>query len=99
MVTEAEIVTGLLSSAVKLAVPLLLAAIGEIFSERSGVLNLGMEGMMLGGASAAFIGAYFFNLWVGLLLGMLVGGVIGVIMAFMSVILRRNQIVVGVVLT
>lgn len=99
MVTEEEIVVGILSSAVKLAIPLLLAAIGEIFSERSGVLNLGMEGMMLGGASAAFIGAYFFNLWIGLLLGMLVGGIIGVIMAFMSVILRRNQIVVGVVLT
>ncbi|MFH1821037.1 MAG: ABC transporter permease [Methanobacteriota archaeon] len=99
MVTETDIIIGLLTSAVKLAVPLLLAAIGEIFSERSGVINLGMEGMMLGGASAAFIGAYFFNLWVGVLLGMVVGGVVGFIMAYMSVILRRNQIVVGVVLT
>ena len=89
----------MLTSAVKLAVPLLLAAIGEIFSERAGVLNLGMEGMMIAGASAAFLGAYFFNLAVGVALGMLAGGIVGLIMAYMSVVLRRNQIVCGVVLT
>ncbi len=96
---EETIIVGLLASAVKLAVPLLLAAIGEIFSERAGVLNLGMEGMMLAGASAAFLGAYFINLAAGLALGMLAGGIVALIMAYMSVVLRRNQIVCGVVLT
>lgn len=89
----------MLTSAVHLGIPLLLAAIGEIFSQRSGIINLGIEGMMIMGASAAFITAYFLGLWPGVIIGMIAGGILGLIMSFISITLRRNQIVCGVVLT
>lgn len=81
---------------VRLAAPLLLAALGETFAERSGVLNLGIEGMMLMGAITGFwITVFTQNLLLGLLAAMVAGGLMGLLMAFMSVTLRVNQIVAG----
>lgn len=75
---------------------LLFATIGEIFSERSGVLNLGVEGMMLIGAMAAFSTALKTgNPWLGVLVAMLAGGLVSQIHAFISITLQADQVVSG----
>jgi ABC-type uncharacterized transport system permease subunit len=78
----------------------LYATIGEIFAERSGILNLGVEGMMLMGALTAFATTYsLHSLWAGVLAGMLAGGVFALIHGFFSIALRVNQVVSGLALT
>jgi len=78
----------------------LYAALGEIVTERSGILNLGVEGMMLVGALCGFAGTYAFkNLWLGLLVAVLAGGGMALIHAFFSISLRVNQVVSGLALT
>jgi ABC-type uncharacterized transport system permease subunit len=79
---------------------LLFATLGEIFAERSGVLNLGVEGMMLIGAMSAFsMAVYTGNPWLGLLLAMLVAGLISQIHAFITITLQADQVVSGLSLT
>jgi simple sugar transport system permease protein len=79
---------------------LLFATIGEIFSERSGVMNLGVEGMMLIGAMTAFSTAIATgNPWLGLLAAMLVAGLLSQIHAFISITLQGDQVVSGLALT
>jgi general nucleoside transport system permease protein len=79
---------------------LLFAAVGEIFAERSGVLNLGVEGMMLMGAVAGFSTAVSTgNAWLGLALAMIVGGLISLIHAIVTIHLRADQVVSGLALT
>ena len=88
-----------LAASVAAAVPIALAALGELLSERSGVLNLGVEGMMLIGAVTAFqAGDSSGNLWVALAVGALAGAVFSLIHAFLCVTLRANQIVSGLAL-
>jgi len=80
--------------------PLLFATIGEIFSERAGVMNLGIEGMMLIGAMSGF--AVWFNtgsLMFGLLVGMLLGGMLALLHAFITITLRADQVVSGLAVT
>ena len=80
--------------------PLLFATLGEIYAERSGVLNLGVEGMMIIGALSAFAVAYTTgNPWLGVLVSAVVGGAFSLIHAFASVTLRANQVVSGLALT
>ena len=80
--------------------PLLLATLGEIYAERSGVLNLGVEGMMIVGAFSAFAVAYATgNPWLGILVSAAVGGAFSLIHAFASVTLQANQVVSGLALT
>jgi len=96
ILSEAFIVS-LLAATIRTSSPILLGAIGEIYSERSGVLNIGLEGQMLMGALFGFLGAYYLgNHWLGLGCGMLAGGVIAVILAFLCVSLYANQVVTGV---
>ncbi len=91
---------GILASAVRWATPILFAAVGEVFTERSGILNLGLEGIMLMGALGGFVGAYNSgSLWVGLLVAMLVGMAMGLLMAFVSVTAKANQVVAGLGIT
>ena len=72
------VLIGILSSGIRLATPYLYAAIGETFSQRSGVLNLGVEGRMLLGAFAAFyVSLTTGNLWLGMLAAVLVGAAMG----------------------
>ena len=79
---------------------LLFAAIGEIFAERSGVLNLGVEGMMLIGAVAGFsIGVSTGNPWLGVLVAMLAGGLLSLVHGVMTIHLRADQVVSGLALT
>jgi ABC-type uncharacterized transport system permease subunit len=85
-----------LAGAIRLATPIAFAAIGETIVERSGVLNLGIEGMMLVGALAGIAGAHYVSPWVGVLAGGLAGALCASLMAF--AVLRRgaNQVVVGI---
>ena len=83
----------IVASTLRIATPILLASLGGVMSERSGVLNIGLEGMMLMGAFAAAAGSYFLGPWPGLLFGVLVGGLMGLVHAFMSVTVRANQII------
>jgi simple sugar transport system permease protein len=83
----------LFASTLRIATPILLASLGGVMSERSGVINIGLEGMMLMGAFAAAVCSYFLGPWPGLLLGVFVGGLLGLLHAFMSVTVKANQII------
>jgi len=88
---------GILASGIRLATPYLYAAIGETFGQRSGVLNLGVEGQMLLGAFAAFYVAFKTeSLWLGVLTAMLVGGLMGLAMAYVTVNLKAQQGISGI---
>lgn len=79
---------------------LLFATLGEIFAERSGILNLGVEGMMLLGAMSGFsVAVKTGNAWLGLLVAMIVVGLISQIHAFITITLQADQVVSGLSLT
>jgi simple sugar transport system permease protein len=79
---------------------LLFAAIGEIFAERAGVLNLGVEGMMLMGAVAGFSATLATgNPWIGLVAAMITGGLMALLHAIVTISLRADQVVSGLALT
>jgi len=89
-----------LSRSLAYGTPLLLGTLGEIYAERSGVLNLGVEGMMIMGAYSAFTTAYITgNPWLGILVAAVVGGAFSLIHAFTCVTLKANQVVSGLSLT
>jgi simple sugar transport system permease protein len=91
------VLIGILASGIRLATPYLYAAIGETFSQKSGVLNLGVEGQMLLGAFAAFyVSLKTGNLWLGLLTAMLVGALMGLAMAYVTVNLQAQQGISGI---
>lgn len=81
------------ASTLRIATPILLASLGGVMSERSGVINIGLEGMMLMGAFGAAVGSYFYGPWTGILIGIAIGGLMGLIHAFMSVTVKANQII------
>ena len=90
----------LLFGAITAAVPLLLAGLGEQMSEKAGVLNIGIEGMMIFGAYIGFVAAFYSDsLWLGFLAGAAGGMVVASIMALLCVRLGLNQIVIGIGLT
>ena len=90
----------LLFGAVTAAVPLLLAGLGEQMSEKAGVLNIGIEGMMITGAYVGFVGAFYSeSLWLGFLSGALGGMAVALVMVLLCVRLGLNQIVIGIGLT
>jgi simple sugar transport system permease protein len=93
----ATVLIGILASGIRLATPYLYASIGETFGQRSGVLNLGVEGQMLLGAFAAFYVVLITeNLWLGLLVAMLVGAAMGLAMAYITVNLSAEQGISGI---
>ena len=88
--------SALVAATLRYATPLLFAALGGLISERSGVINVGLEGQMLMGCFWGIYGADLLHSWVwGLLVGMIAGGALGVVHAFFSIHLRANQIVSG----
>jgi len=92
--------TALLFGAVTAAIPLLLAGLGEQMSEKAGVLNIGIEGMMISGAYLGFVGAYYSGSFgVGFLTGALGGIAVAALMALLCVRIGLNQIVIGIALT
>ncbi|MEQ8226140.1 MAG: ABC transporter permease, partial [Candidatus Eremiobacterota bacterium] len=92
-------ITGLLSASIRMASPVIFAAIGEIYSELSGVINIGLEGIMLTGCLAGFIGTYYTgNIFSGIISGMFAGALMGFLMAFLCITLQANQIACGIIL-
>jgi general nucleoside transport system permease protein len=91
------VLVGILASGIRLATPYLYAAIGETFGQRSGVLNLGVEGQMLLGAFAAFyVVLNTGNLWLGLLTAAIVGAAMGLAMAYVTINLNAEQGISGI---
>ena len=91
------VLIGILTSGIRLATPYLFASIGEMFGQRSGVYNLGVEGIMLMGAFAAFYATLTTgNLWLGLLAAIVVGGLMGVVMAVISITFQAEQGISGI---
>ncbi|HEX7235257.1 MAG TPA: ABC transporter permease [Nitrosospira sp.] len=94
---SATVLVGILASGIRLATPYLYAAIGEAFGQRSGVLNLGVEGQMLLGAFAAFyVVLQTENLWLGLLTAAIVGAAMGLAMAYVTINLNAEQGISGI---
>lgn len=90
----------LLAGTIRMSMPILLPALGEIFTQRSGILNLGLEGIMLMGALAGFAGTFFTqNLWVGLLAALITGILFSLIMGFLSITVKANQVIAGTAIT
>lgn len=90
------VIQAVLASSWRLATPLIYAAIGEVFTERSGVLNIGLEGIMLMGAFAGFAGTFYTgSLILGLLIALGSGLLSGLLFALFTVTIKANQIVVG----
>ena len=97
---ELAFFVNLLASGIRYGTPILFASIGEVFAERAGVLNLGVEGMMLMGAMSAFSVAHATgNPWLGLLVAAGVGGLLALLHAYVTVTLRADQVVSGLALT
>jgi ABC-type uncharacterized transport system permease subunit len=93
----ANVILGILASGIRLATPYLYAGIGETFGQRSGVLNLGVEGQMLLGAFAGFYMTYHTgNPWLGLLVAILMGALMGLVMGFITVTLHAEQGISGI---
>ena len=91
---------GFLAAILRIATPLLFATLGEMFSERAGVLNLGIEGIMLISAMTGFSGAYFSgDLWIGIAVAMATGAMLGFVHAVLTVALGLSQHVAGIGLT
>jgi general nucleoside transport system permease protein len=100
MIEIAEVVVVILVATLRAGTPLVLAALGELITEKSGVLNLGVEGMMLVGAVAAIIatlgtGSYLF----GALAGILAGVAMALVFGLLTLSLRANQVAAGLALT
>ena len=92
-----SILIAILASGIRLAVPFLLAALGEAVGQRAGVLNLGVEGVMLIGAFAAYYTALETgSASLGLLLGLAVGAVMGLLYAFITVVMHAEQGISGI---
>ncbi len=95
-----ETLVPILSAAVRSGTPILYAALGEILTEKSGIMNLGLEGIMLMGALSGFaVSLKTGNPWLGLLAAFGVGACLGLIHAFLSVTLGSNQVVCGLAMT
>jgi len=90
----------ILSIAIQSSVAVLFATLGEVFTERSGVLNLGVEGMMLMGALSGFAATFYsHSLLLGVLTSLVVGGLLAMVHGFFTITLRANQVVCGLALT
>lgn len=91
---------GFFAALLRIATPLILASLGEMFAERAGVLNLGIEGIMLLSAMTGFSTAFFTgSLWLGLLAAMATGMVMGALMGLLTVTLGLSQHVSGIGVT
>ena len=94
------LIVSILTITIRAGTSLLYATLGEIYTERSGILNLGVEGTMMVGAATAFAVAYHSgSVWLGLLAALVAGGLLSLIHAFLTITLRAEQVVSGLALT
>jgi simple sugar transport system permease protein len=97
--TNAVVTTAVLASTIRQSTPLILGALCGLIGERSGVVNIGIEGQMLLAAYVAFLAnVYIGNLWLATLIGALTGAAVGAFLAFMAVTLKMDQIIGGTVI-
>jgi simple sugar transport system permease protein len=97
---ESALISALCASTIRGTTPILLAALGEAYVERSGLLNLGIEGMMVAGAFSSFVVALKMNsLFSGFVFAAAVGLTLGLVFGILTITLGANQIVVGLGLT
>lgn len=90
----------LLAGTIRISTPILLPALGEIYTQRSGILNLGLEGIMIMGALGGFVGAFFTgSLWFGVFVAVMTGMLFSLIMGFLSITVKANQVIAGTALT
>ncbi|RXH26405.1 ABC transporter permease [Bradyrhizobium nanningense] len=95
-----ELVEAIILSVLAASTPLLIAATGELVTERSGVLNLGVEGMMIVGAACGFAGAWLTgSIFIGALFGIVAGTMMSLFFALMALGLAVNQVATGLALT
>lgn len=95
-----QIIISILTRTLIAGTPLLLGTVGEIISQRGGIMNLGIEGMMAVGAVAGFIVTYTTgNPWLGMLASIIMGAVVSLIHGFVCITLKANQVVSGLALT
>ncbi len=93
----AAVVISIISAGVRLATPILFASLGELITERAGILNLGLEGIMLASAFTGFSATYFTgSLFLGVLAGIITGMAFGLFMGVMSISLKVNQVIAGI---
>ncbi len=93
---EAAILVSIAAATLRIATPVLLAALGEMVAERTGVYNMGLEGTMLMGAFTAYLGAYETgSLWLGVAAAMMTGALTSLVFAFLVITLKIEQIVTG----
>ncbi len=93
-------IIAILAAGVVAGTPILYASLGEVITERAGILNLGVEGMMLVGAVSAFyVGTYTENKWLGLLVALIVGGLMALIHGVITIGFRASQVASGLALT
>lgn len=96
---DGRVTTAVLASTIRQSTPLILGALCGLIGERSGVVNIGIEGQMLLSAFVAFLAnVYIGNLWVATLIGALGGAALGLLLAWMAVTLKMDQIIGGTVL-
>lgn len=89
-------IVGLLATTVRTAAPLILSALGESFSQRAGVINVGLEGYLLMGAFGGYVGAHYTGSpWLGAVVGCLAGGLTALLAAYIMISRRADQIVTG----
>ena len=89
--------TSLLAATIRLATPILYAALGQIFTQKAGILNLGVEGTMIVSAMAAFTVSYFSgSLWLGFISAIVVGVLWSSIMAWLSNTMNAVQVIAGI---
>ncbi len=94
---DIDAISTLLHATIRLTTPLLFAAIGGLFSERSGVINIALEGKMLLGALVGFMVAFSTgNPWLGLVAAMLAGAIVALLFAYVTITLGADQIVTAV---
>lgn len=94
------LITSLLAITLRAGTSLIYATIGETYTERAGILNLGLEGIMLMGAVSSFATAYYTgNLALAVFVAIAVGGLLSLIHAFLSVTMKANQVVSGLSIT
>jgi simple sugar transport system permease protein len=92
-------IVSILTATIRMTAPILLAATGETFTQRSGVMNLGIEGMMLMGALFGFLTSSFTgNAYLGVLVAMIGVGLMSLILAYLSVTLGLNQVISGILI-
>lgn len=96
---QEAVLISILAATVRISTPLIFAALGELITERAGILNLGVEGTMLMAAFAGFAGSFMTgSSMAGLFLAMAAGGLMGFLMVFMAATLKVEQVVTGLAL-